>query len=54
MDFNLWSAGQVNKRRQMENPRPDFMDHLLEHTEDTSAGRKLLNAASRVSIGAGR
>jgi hypothetical protein len=54
MEFNLWSADQVNKRRQMKNPRPDIMGHLLEHTEDTATSRKLLNADSRVIIGAGR
>lgn len=54
MEFNLWSADQVNKRRQMKNPRPDIMGHLLEHTEDNATGRKLLNADSRVIIGAGR
>ncbi|KAG0646070.1 Cytokinin biosynthesis 2 [Hyphodiscus hymeniophilus] len=53
MEFNRWSAEQVDKRSQMKNPRPDIMGHLLEHTEDTAAGRRLLNADSRVIIGAG-
>jgi hypothetical protein len=55
MEFNLWSADQVNKRRQMKKPtRPDIMGHLLEHTENTATGRALLDADSRVIIGAGR
>jgi cytochrome P450 len=54
MEFNKWSAEQVDRRRSMKNPTPDIMGHLLEHTEDTAAGRKLLNADSRVIIGAGR
>ena len=54
MEFNKWSAEQVDRRRNIKNPTPDIMGHLLEHTEDTAAGRKLLNADSRVIIGAGR
>ena len=38
----------------MKTPRPDIMGHLLAETEDTAAGNKLLNADSRVIIGAGR
>jgi len=38
----------------MNNPSRDIMGHLLEHTEDTAAGRALLSADSRIIIGAGR
>ncbi|KAI9645352.1 hypothetical protein NHQ30_006088 [Ciborinia camelliae] len=52
-EFNDWSACQVEARRHMKNPKPDIMGHLLEHTENTSSGRALLNADSRLIIGAG-
>ncbi|EDN98276.1 hypothetical protein SS1G_13134 [Sclerotinia sclerotiorum 1980 UF-70] len=52
-EFNDWSACQVEARRHMQNPKPDIMGHLIEHTENTSSGRALLNADSRVIIGAG-
>lgn len=38
---------------QMKNPKPDIMGHLIEHTENSPSGRGLLNAESRVIIGAG-
>lgn len=37
----------------MKSPKPDIMGHLLRYTEDTPSGRALLNADSRVIIGAG-
>jgi len=37
----------------MKNARPDIMGHLLAHTENTLTGRAILNADSRVIIGAG-
>ncbi|KAF7867161.1 hypothetical protein EAF04_005245 [Stromatinia cepivora] len=52
-EFNDWSACQVEARRHMQNPKPDIMGHLIEHTENTPSGRALLNADSRVIIGAG-
>lgn len=39
---------------QMKNPQPDIMGHLMAHTPDNAAGRTLLNAESRLIIGAGR
>ncbi|CZR60260.1 related to pisatin demethylase cytochrome P450 [Phialocephala subalpina] len=54
LEFNTWAADQVEARRNMKTPRPDIMGHLLAETEDTAAGNKLLNADSRVIIGAGR
>ncbi|TGO40918.1 hypothetical protein BHYA_0029g00270 [Botrytis hyacinthi] len=52
-EFNDWSASQVEARRDMKNPKPDIVGHLIQHTEDTPAGRALLNGDSRVIIGAG-
>ncbi|KAK8911062.1 hypothetical protein QC760_000124 [Botrytis cinerea] len=52
-EFNDWSASQVEARRDMKNPKPDIVGHLIQHTENTPAGRALLNGDSRVIIGAG-
>ncbi|KAB2574534.1 benzoate 4-monooxygenase cytochrome P450 [Lasiodiplodia theobromae] len=51
--LNDWSARKVELRRQMKNPQPDIMGHLMAHTPDNAAGRTLLNAESRLIIGAG-
>ncbi|KAH8603050.1 cytochrome P450 monooxygenase-like protein [Bisporella sp. PMI_857] len=51
--FKDWSSEQVEKRRHMKNTRPDIMGHLLEHTSNDTDGRALLDAESRVIIGAG-
>lgn len=52
--WKVWCDEQVATRREMKNSRPDIMGYLLEHTEDTPEGRRLLNAESRVIISAGR
>ncbi|KAM0150549.1 hypothetical protein ACHAPG_008799 [Botrytis cinerea] len=52
-EFNDWSASQVEARRDMKNLKPDIVGHLIQHTENTPAGRALLNGDSRVIIGAG-
>lgn len=39
---------------QMKNPKPDLFGHLLANTEDTAAGRTLLNSEARLIVGAGR
>ncbi|KAL1966197.1 hypothetical protein VTN77DRAFT_4749 [Rasamsonia byssochlamydoides] len=51
--FREWSAEQAKKRRLTTNPRPDIMGHLLEQTPDDAEGRALLDADSRLIIGAG-
>lgn len=51
--FKSWSREQVAIRRKMKNSRRDIMGYLLENTEDTPANRHLLNAESRVIVGAG-
>jgi hypothetical protein len=52
--FKSWSGEKVAERRKMTNSRPDIMGYLLEHTEDNRENRALLDAESRVIIGAGR
>ena len=52
--FKSWSSEKVAERRKMNNNRPDIMGYLLEHTEDNKENRALLDAESRVIIGAGR
>ncbi|KFZ12717.1 hypothetical protein V502_06954 [Pseudogymnoascus sp. VKM F-4520 (FW-2644)] len=51
--FKSWSSEKVAERRKMTNSRPDIMGYLLEHTEDSRENRALLDAESRVIIGAG-
>ncbi|KAF2089797.1 putative benzoate 4-monooxygenase cytochrome P450 [Saccharata proteae CBS 121410] len=51
--FNDWSKEQVEFRSKMQNPQPDIMGHLMKHTPDDADGRNLLNAESRLIIGAG-
>lgn len=38
----------------MKNPQPDIIGHLMKHTQDDAKGQNLLNAESRLIIGAGR
>ncbi|KAL0256524.1 hypothetical protein SLS55_008919 [Diplodia seriata] len=48
-----WSAAKVERRKQMKDPQSDLMGHLMAHTRNDVAGRTLLNAESRLIIGAG-
>jgi len=52
-ESKAWSAARVEKRRQMKDPKPDIIGHLLKHTPNDRAGRALLNADARLIVGAG-
>ncbi|OKL62991.1 hypothetical protein UA08_01789 [Talaromyces atroroseus] len=51
--WNEYSGELVVLRKKMKNPKPDLFGHLLENTEDTAAGRSLLNSECRLIVGAG-
>ncbi|KAK7725396.1 hypothetical protein SLS57_003873 [Botryosphaeria dothidea] len=51
--LNDWSATKVGLRKKMKNPQPDIIGHLMKHTQDDAKGQTLLNAESRLIIGAG-
>ncbi|KAL1981812.1 hypothetical protein VTN96DRAFT_2108 [Rasamsonia emersonii] len=51
--WNLYSQELVMLRKAMKNPKPDLFGHLLANTEDTAAGRTLLNSEARLIVGAG-
>ncbi|GME46989.1 cytochrome p450 [Neofusicoccum parvum] len=51
--LNDWSAEKVEMRKKMKDPQPDLMGYLMKHTKDDAEGRTLLNAESRLIIGAG-
>ncbi|BCS24988.1 cytochrome P450 [Aspergillus puulaauensis] len=52
-EWNEYSEKLVIQRKNMKNPKPDLFSHLLDNTEDTAAGRSLLNSECRLIVGAG-
>ncbi|KAL3465446.1 cytochrome P450 [Aspergillus heterothallicus] len=52
-EWNNYSAELVVKRKNMKNSKPDLFSHLLDNTQDTAAGRSLLNSECRLIVGAG-
>ncbi|KAL4745630.1 hypothetical protein BDW72DRAFT_186361 [Aspergillus terricola var. indicus] len=52
-EWNEYSEKLVIQRKNMKTPKPDLFSHLLDHTEDTAAGRSLLNSECRLIVGAG-
>ncbi|KAL5047501.1 hypothetical protein BDW71DRAFT_213947 [Aspergillus fruticulosus] len=53
LHWNEYSEALVIQRKNMKNPKPDLFSHLLDNTEDTAAGRSLLNSECRLIVGAG-
>ncbi|KAF2801643.1 putative benzoate 4-monooxygenase cytochrome P450 [Mytilinidion resinicola] len=51
--WNDWSRHEVDERREVKNPKPDLMTHLIASTPDDHAGRELLFSESRLIISAG-
>jgi cytochrome P450 len=48
-----WSKEQLQARRSLKNPRPDFMMHLITATPDTPGGDHLLFGDAKLIVGAG-
>ncbi|KAF2138249.1 uncharacterized protein K452DRAFT_256367 [Aplosporella prunicola CBS 121167] len=52
-NYNNWSKENVVRRKKMKNPKPDIMGHLIKNTKPGGEGDALLDAESRLIIGAG-